>query len=83
MQKLCKQVMRPVAHGHLFCSTLQFGQLCRMFSMAKTEEERDSDGGGRIAAKVGEGIKKADFEVGGVPLQCTRNVWNTEKYFSV
>lgn len=70
----CKRVMRPQAHGHLFCSPSQFGQWYRVWSNAREEEESDSNAGESIASKENERKKKTVFGFGRVPLHYTREV---------
>lgn len=60
---LYKQVMRPGAHGRLFCSPLQLAQCYKTLSRTMGEEESDCiDGEGIVNKEVG-GKMKAFFEV--------------------
>lgn len=72
----CKQVMRPVANGHLFCSALKFGQWFKMMSKTENHEDSDGDGGDGIATEEGKGKKKAVIEVEGDLSHYSREAGN-------
>lgn len=65
---LSKRLMRPEAHGHLFCAALQLGQRYRMLSKASEEKDSESDGDEHIEIKEAYAKKNAVFIVEGLPL---------------
>lgn len=65
--------MRLEAHGHHFCSALQFSQRYRFLSRACAKKSDSGDGRGR-ATKDGEAERKIVIEVERVTLDYTRKV---------
>lgn len=40
---LCERVMRPAAHGDLFCAALQFGEWYKILLRAREKEDSNND----------------------------------------
>lgn len=73
---LSKLVKRPVAHGYLFPSALNFGQWYKMLSIVRKKKESDKHDGEGSATKHREWKKKTAFDIKGVSLYYTLEVGN-------
>lgn len=71
---LCKLVMRPEAHDHLFRFALHVSQRYKMQSRATEKEESYNDGVQGFAAKEGKGRLKTISELEVVPFYYTQEM---------
>lgn len=67
----CKQVMRPDAQGHLFCSALTFRKCYKIISRTRLEAKSDSDDGEGITIRWRKKRKKIFYKDESVRLQYT------------
>lgn len=65
----CKQVMRPDAQGHLFCSVLTFRKCYKITSRTRLEEDSDSDDDEGIATRWSKERKKIVYKDESIRLQ--------------